>query len=325
MRSSDGGGVYIWDGGGIDTFDASAEKQGVTVNLTPGSWNYSGTKSEHFIMNSYKHLDQASDYGIEYDSDFRTYADNYSYDFAQGQSFIGYNTQIENLIGSDYNDTLTGNDADNNISGGKGNDTIDGGKGNDYIDGGEGADNMSGGLGNDTFVVDNVGDKVMENANEGIDTVKSYIDYKLTTNVENLELLGNAVKGEGNELNNIITGNHLNNTLIGGAGDDRLAGGLGSDTLTGGEGKDTFVFDTALDGSIDTITDFKAGEDKIALARVIFTALPQDNSHLMDYIKYDQSTGALSYDPDANGIADAIHFANLQKDLQIDQTNFEIV
>jgi serralysin len=61
----------------------------------------------------------------------------------------------------------------------------------------------------------------------------------------------NAVGGHGNDL---INGNNAANRLTGGDGDDRLTG-LG--------GSDTFVF--AADGSIDTITDFKTGSDKIDL------------------------------------------------------------
>ena len=63
------------------------------------------------------------------------------------------NTIIENAIGGSGNDTITGNSADNTLSGGAG------------------ADTMAGGLGNDTYVVDNVGDVVIENASEGTDTV----------------------------------------------------------------------------------------------------------------------------------------------------------
>ncbi|TFF41604.1 retention module-containing protein [Pseudomonas sp. RIT623] len=59
---------------------------------------------------------------------------------------------IENLIGSDYNDTLTGNDADNLLNGGAGNDVLKGGAGNDILIGGPGNDTLSGGSGNDSFV-----------------------------------------------------------------------------------------------------------------------------------------------------------------------------
>ena len=39
--------------------------------------------------------------------------------------------------------------------------------------GGTGADTLTGGAGNDTYVVDNTGDVVIEKANEGIDTVRA--------------------------------------------------------------------------------------------------------------------------------------------------------
>ncbi|WP_194787919.1 retention module-containing protein [Pseudomonas sp. UFMG81] len=61
-------------------------------------------------------------------------------------------TGIENLIGSDYNDTLTGNDADNVLNGGAGNDVLKGGGGNDTLIGGPGNDTLTGGSGNDAFV-----------------------------------------------------------------------------------------------------------------------------------------------------------------------------
>ncbi len=59
---------------------------------------------------------------------------------------------------------------------------------NNTIDGLVGADTMIGGTGSDTYRVDNVGDVVIENANEGTDTVQSSIDYTLGNDVENLTL-----------------------------------------------------------------------------------------------------------------------------------------
>src|SRR6185295_15332439 len=101
--------------------------------------------------------------------------------------------------------------------------------GNDTVNGGVGADTMVGGLGNDTYVVDNVGDVVTEAANEGTDTVQSSIDYTLGANVENLTLLGGALIGNGNGLDNTITGNSADNNLTGGAGADIMVGGQGND------------------------------------------------------------------------------------------------
>jgi hypothetical protein len=70
---------------------------------------------------------------------------------------------------------------------------------------------LKGGKGNDTYLVDSSGDQVVENLNEGDDTVKSSISYTLPKHVENLVLTGQAVNGSGNEFNNKITGNALNN------------------------------------------------------------------------------------------------------------------
>jgi Ca2+-binding RTX toxin-like protein len=51
---------------------------------------------------------------------------------------------------------------------------------------------MYGGAGNDVYFVDNAGDVVIENVNEGNDTVYASIDYGLTANVDNLILQGSA-------------------------------------------------------------------------------------------------------------------------------------
>jgi Ca2+-binding RTX toxin-like protein len=132
-------------------------------------------------------------------------------------------------IGSNNADRLNGNDRDNTIFGLAGDDIIDGGLGNDR---------MYGGLDNDTLVVDSAGDVVKEFPDQGIDTVNSFINYTLGDNLENLTLLGNALNGTGNSLDNIITGNDADNTLSGLAGNDTLDSGGGNDTLIGGEGID---------------------------------------------------------------------------------------
>ncbi|EGF90871.1 hemolysin-type calcium-binding repeat 2 copies family protein [Asticcacaulis biprosthecium C19] len=80
---------------------------------------------------------------------------------------------------------------------------------------------LNSGAGDDTYIVDSVDDVVVENFNEGTDTVFAFISYDLTDNVENLWLSGDAVlTGRGNALNNILTGNNTVNYLLGGLGDD---------------------------------------------------------------------------------------------------------
>lgn len=150
------------------------------------------------------------------------------------------------------------------------NDKLYGGSSSNTLDGGTGADHMEGGAGNDTYIVDSKGDKVVERAEEGTDLVKSFIDYRLTKNAENLTLMGNAHNGKGSDIANTITGNDQRNVLDGGQGndvlkggsnDDRLVGGQGADKLYGGRGADIFIFNTLQESTPgksgrDTIFDF---------------------------------------------------------------------
>ncbi len=64
--------------------------------------------------------------------------------------------------------------------------------------------------------------------------------------------------------------------IDGGNGSDYLYGGLGVDVLTGDAGNDVFVFNTALNGGIDRVTDFAHGYDTFRLENSVFTALASD-------------------------------------------------
>ena len=172
-----------------------------------------------------------------------------------------------NGFGNALDNMLKGNDMNNALVGGAGNDTLIGGGGDDTLYGDAGADRMEGGTGDDRYYVDNIGDQVIENANEGIDTVFASISYTLPDNVENLTLSGRGnLNGYGNSLDNVLKGSNGSNMLEGGAGNDILQGGLGADTLTGGLGADTFVYTLTQDSLLtarDSILDFVRGEDKL--------------------------------------------------------------
>jgi Ca2+-binding RTX toxin-like protein len=129
---------------------------------------------------------------------------------------------------------------------------IHGNSGNNLLDGGAGADVMYGGPGNDSYLVDNPADLVIENVNEGTDTVYSTAHLRLTANVENLVLQGVAdLQGYGNDLVNVIYGNSGNNLLDGGAGADTMYGGVGNDAYFVDNPGDTIV-EYANEG-IDTV------------------------------------------------------------------------
>src|SRR6185436_208093 len=122
--------------------------------------------------------------------------------------------------------------------------------------------------GNDTYVVENSGDTVVENSGAGTDTVESSITYTLGANVENLVLTGSgAINGTGNSLANVLTGN---------SGANILEGGGGADTLDGGAGADVFFYRNVSDssgGSTDTINGFQTGIDKVDLRTVGATSV----------------------------------------------------
>ena len=64
--------------------------------------------------------------------------------------------------------------------------------------------------------------------------------------------------------NDVLTGGTGNDRLLGGTGNDILMAGPGNDTLTGGSGADIFVL--GANASVDLITDFAPGVDKIDLS-----------------------------------------------------------
>jgi Ca2+-binding RTX toxin-like protein len=159
-------------------------------------------------------------------------------------------SHVENLVltgpssisatGNTLNNTLTGNSANNTLTGGSG---------------------------DDTYVVQNSGDMVVENANEGTDTVQSSVSYTLSSNVEALTLTGiDSTTGTGNTLANEIQGN---------LGDNTLDGGTGADTLMGNEGDDTYIVDDAN----DVITEFEGDGTDTAESSVSYT-LSEDIENL---------------------------------------------
>jgi peroxidase len=137
--------------------------------------------------------------------------------------------------------------------------------------------------------------------------------------------------------NDILKGGNKSDTMVAGSGNDRLDGSLGRDVMTGGAGADKFVFSAAISPSnVDTITDFRPGQDKIELSHNVFKALSVGDlptgafqiglnaSTVQVHILYDAKNGGLYYDADGNGAAAAQQFAVLPAGLQLTKADFLI-
>jgi Ca2+-binding RTX toxin-like protein len=191
----------------------------------------------------------------------------------QQNFLVGENGINDEITGGTANDLIFGGSGDNDLFGGLGDDLLVGGNGNgddDLLDGGADADTMVGLNGNDTYVVDDLLDVVVEaaGANTGTDTVQTLmaeLSIENMANVENLEYTGidaDPFVGTGNAGNNEITGGDLNDTLSGLAGNDTLDGGLGADIMRGGADNDVYVVDDAGD-VVDEVALGSSGIDRV--------------------------------------------------------------
>ncbi len=232
---------------------------------------------------------------------------------AEGDSFPGRKTvehinsagdtveievpDVEDLVGSVYDDILVGAHGPNRISGDRGDDELDGREGDDWLNGGPGADLLRGGEGNDTatylfgaiFFSEGVvvrlhdgtasGGEAEGDIFAGTDVVE-YTDSEgnvQTMEVPDIEnLLGSTFDDvlAGDLRDNRIdadAGNDVlyggpgggDDLLLGGPGDDKLYGGIGNDTLEGGPGDDRLrggPDDDVLDGGEGDDTFFATGE-----------------------------------------------------------------
>jgi Ca2+-binding RTX toxin-like protein len=204
------------DGGAGD--DTIIGAQGPDVLLRGGTGN-----DNYFVDSGIDGVSEGADAGIDTvfsKVDLRLAA-NVENLVLQGSALQGY--------GNGLNNVLTGN------------------AGNNVLDGDAGVDAMFGGAGNDVYFVDNGGDGVIENPNEGNDVVFSTAHLRLSANVETLVLQGNAdLQGYGNSLNNLIQGN---------AGNNLLDGDAGADVMRGGAGNDVYFVDDAADRAIENANE----------------------------------------------------------------------
>ncbi len=277
----------IWDGGGIDTIDASNQVRATTIDLRAGQFSSIGSYNGR-----------------------RDAKDNLA---------IAFNVTIENANGGSGDDTIEGNSANNTLRGNDGDDRLDGGgigvftnTGNDILYGGNGNDNIDGDDGNDRLYGNSFtsggglasetntltgdegddhlygsdGDDSMHGGadddflrgNGGDDSINGgsgddWASYYYAPGSVTVSLIdGGASGADGNDslisiekvsgsaYDDMLVGNGFENAFNGNAGNDTINAGSGRDTTNGGSGNDIIIDDDAVnfddhDGGngIDTI------------------------------------------------------------------------
>lgn len=275
----------IWDGGGIDAYDASAYTTNVKLDLTPGESSIlaraqlaflgGGTNGGSARGNVYN--------ALQHEADLRSLIEN-ALGGAGNDLLIG-NVASNSLVGRAGHDRIQGGAGNDRLLGGEGNDRLAGeagddllfgDAGHDHLNGGAGADRMTGGEGNDLYFVDDLGDVVIETrgAPGGIDLVYSGLRILRPENVERIVYTGAAEERAGRGQNiagsdaaDGLAGTRFADRMNGQGGDDDLRGGKGADLIAGGDGRD-IVFggagsDRILGGSGADRISGGAGNDRM--------------------------------------------------------------
>ncbi|WP_309737102.1 cadherin domain-containing protein [Sphingomonas sp. SORGH_AS_0742] len=189
------GGADTLDGGaGSNTADYSASGAAVSVNLS-------------LVNGTYANAGQ----GVGGD--------------AQGDTLVN----IQNVIGSAFNDYLYATDSGGVLKGGAGDDVMVAGAGNDVFDGGAGNDLVN-------YLRSNAAVTI------NLTTRTAFGGYATGDTLTGIESLW------GSTFNDTLTGDANNNKISGDAGNDVIDGGAGDDTLDGGAGTDTLSYASATSG-----------------------------------------------------------------------------
>jgi Ca2+-binding RTX toxin-like protein len=168
---------------------------------------------------------------------------------ALGDGYVG----IENVIGTQFDDTLVGDEGQN---------TLEAGSGDDVLVGGQGADKLFGDGGYDTVsYIDSPGNVQIDLESASNDAVRAGGSLNSDARGDILYEIENII---GSNYDDILIGNYDSNFLSGAGGDDWLSGHESNDSLFGGLGADMFVFESSYVG-YDYIGDFEDGVDRFYL------------------------------------------------------------
>lgn len=245
------------------------------------------------------------------------------------------------LTGNDFGQEIFGNAGNNVLIGGAGGRPSSGiSQGNDWLSGFGGNDtymvesssSRKAGMADWFFF----GDRTLEDKNGGSDAVYSKGSYELYYTAE-VEVLS-AYDQHGTTPISLI-GNLYQQTIVGNDGDNLIDGGhhsglqtaglqvsdVGPDILYGRGGADTFRFSASYQSGFDIVLDFVSGTDRLTIVESVFrnfAASNGGNTPLLgplgalspgvfvqgtqaldsnDHLLYDQASGKLFFDRDANG------------------------
>jgi Ca2+-binding RTX toxin-like protein len=210
---------------------------------------------------------------------------------ATGGAGIDTLSEIENLLGSPYADTLTGDDGANGIDGGAGNDLLSGSAGNDVLTGGTGDDTLAGDAGDDQIHGGTGSDTVvftgtfaeyfvvfdssahqylihdMVAGRDGVDVVDSDVEsFQFSDGTRgSVQMLVDAgTTFTGTAGNDLLTGTDHSDLMNGELGNDTLVGGAGNDWLKGGDFSTSDGADLLQGGLGNDLLEGGTGNDSLA-------------------------------------------------------------
>lgn len=213
---------------------------------------------------------------------------------------------MENVLGSQFNDTINGNERANVIEGGAGADVING----------------LGGVDTATYRNLYVGVSSSGSGPTAYDGTNG-VDVDLTRAVQHgtiaegdrLSSIENLVGSYGHDIlagdggGNRIEGGSGDDTIYGRGGNDTIISGSGFDILDGGAGYDTFVYTTVggsdgwgwgyswrTDFGTDTFLNFQTGQDRIDLSAIDAVRGTTGNDAFVYVNSFTGASGQLMYD-----------------------------
>jgi len=246
LRGGGGFDALVGGSGTGDTADYSQASSQIVVNLTSSSTSNDGDGSFDTLSEGGEGADTligagSNDYldggdGLSDTVDYSAAPDDVNVDLAAGvASADGYQSNdtvvnIENVVGSNNDDTIAGSDEANTLDGLGGNDLLIASAGNDEFDGGAGSDTLDySGLAGATGISADL------NGASTITVTVTGGDNDTVSNVENLI---------GTSGDDVLGGDTNINRLEGLEGDDSFTASAGADLIIGGAGDDTLDYST---------------------------------------------------------------------------------